>query len=93
MKNQSSEEKKTRYEFRCHSCGEEFEAAGMLMDSFASFSFFLIDPKKCPNCGSIRIMPVMFENDEFQAERYQSMWEQKEKKAETRRKNERATGF
>ena len=83
MKNQPSEEENTQYEFRCHQCGEVF------MDDIFGYEYpltplMLAKPKKCPYCGSVRIMPVMFENDESQAERYQRMWEQEEKKAKGR---------
>ena len=62
MKSQPSEERNTRYEFRCHSCGEEYEAAGLFIDGFAASSILLIKPKECPNCGSNRIMPILFED-------------------------------
>ena len=86
MKNHPSKEDNTQYEFRCHQCGKEFMAVGMLMDSFASSSFLLIKPKECPSCGSIKVMPVMFEDDGVQVERYQRMWELMERKAVDKKK-------
>ena len=80
MKSQPSEERNTQYEFRCHQCGEVF------MDDIFGYEYpltplMLAKPKKCPYCGSVRIMPVMFGDYESQVERYQRIWEQMEKKA------------
>ena len=75
------EEKNPDYLFRCHQCGEEFMAAGVMMEAFACSSFLLIKPKECPKCGSFKIMPVMFDDDEFYVERYQRIWEEKEMRA------------
>ena len=80
MKNQASEEENTQYAFRCHQCGEVF------MDNIFGYEYpltplMLANPKKCPSCGSVRIMPVMYEDFESQAERYHRMWEQMENKA------------
>ena len=75
------EEKNPDYLFRCHQCGEEFMAAGVMMEAFACSSFLLIKPKECPKCGSFKIMPVMFDDDEFYVVRYQRIWEEKEMRA------------
>lgn len=88
MNNQPAKDENTQYEFRCHQCGKEFMAVGILMDGFASSSFLLIKPKECPNCGSIRIMPVLFEDDKFQVEKYQRMWELKEKNTKKEEKRQ-----
>ena len=64
-KNKPSEkigEDNTQYEFRCHQCGGDFMAAGIFIDGFASSSILLLNPKECPNCGSKRIVPVLFED-------------------------------
>ena len=72
------EERNPGYQCRCHQCGEEFKAAGVMMEGFPSTNFLLIDPKECPKCGSFKIMPVMFEYSEFHVKGYQRMWERKE---------------
>lgn len=66
------------YQCRCHQCGEEFRAAGVMMEGFAGTRSLLIMPNECPKCGSFKIMPVMYEDDEFHVEGYQRMWEKKE---------------
>jgi ribosomal protein S27AE len=75
------EEKDSEYLCRCHQCGEEFMAIGVMMEGFASVSFLLMRPKECPKCGSFKIKPVMFDDDEFYVERYQRIWEEKEMRA------------
>ena len=77
MKNQPSEEENTQYEFRCHQCGEVF------MDDIFGYEYpltplMLAKPKKCPYCGSVRIMPAGSLDEDY----YERIWELMEKKAE-----------
>lgn len=81
------EEENPGYRCRCHQCGEEFRAAGVMMEGFPSTAFLLLDPKECPKCGSFKIMPVMFEWDGFHVKGYERMW--KEKEIRTKEQEER----
>lgn len=60
---EEAEEKMPKFEFHCHECGEHFMVAGLVLDNGFE-SNILAFSKKCPNCGSPRIAPVMFEDDE-----------------------------
>ena len=72
------EEKNPDYRCRCHQCGEEFMAVGIMMEGFSCLTFLLIKPKECPKCGSFKIMPVLLEGDDFYVESYERMWKEKE---------------
>jgi hypothetical protein len=72
------EEKNPGYQCRCHQCGEEFRAAGVMIEGLAGTRSLLIMPNECPKCGSFKIMPVKYEDDEFHVEGYRRMWERKE---------------
>ena len=56
-------EKMPEFEFHCHECGEHFMVAGLVLDNGFE-SNILAFSKKCPNCGSPNINPVVFEDDE-----------------------------
>ena len=56
-------EKMPEFEFHCHECGEHFMVAGLVLDNGFE-SNILAFSKKCPNCGSPNINPVVPEDDE-----------------------------
>ncbi len=60
---EEAEEKIPEFEFHCHECGEHFMVAGLVLDNGFE-SNILAFSKKCPNCGSPKIDPMMFEDDE-----------------------------
>lgn len=71
---------KQMYRIRCHQCDNEFMAGGMLLRGLYDYSLLMFC-RECPNCGSLRIMPEMFEDDELQIENYHCYWEQQEREA------------
>ena len=60
---EEAEEKMPKFEFQCHECGEHFMVAGLVLDNGFE-SNILAFSKKCPNCGSPNINPVVPEDDE-----------------------------
>ena len=60
---EEAEEKLPEFEFQCHECGEHFMVGGLVLGDGLE-SKILTFSKKCPNCGSPKVDPVMFENDE-----------------------------
>jgi len=71
---EEAEEKMPEFEFHCHECGEHFMVAGLVLDNGFE-SNILAFSKKCPNCGSPNINPVVFEDDECFPQQKQSwMW-------------------
>ncbi len=60
---EEAEEKIPEFRFHCHECGEHFMVAGLVLDNGLENNILTLS-KKCPNCGSPMIDPVMFEDDE-----------------------------
>lgn len=77
---EKAEEKNTMYEIHCHQCDNVFMSGGILSDGGCNFSLLMLT-KVCPKCGSHRIMPVMFEDDEFNVKNYHRYWERLEREA------------
>ena len=61
---EEAEEKIPKFEFHCHECGEHFKVGGLILDNGFECKL-LANSKTCPNCGSSRIDPLMFEDDDF----------------------------
>ena len=68
---EEAKEKLPEFEFHCHECGEHFMVAGLVLDNGFE-SNILAFSKKCPNCGSPNINPVVFEDDECFPQQKQS---------------------
>lgn len=60
---EEAKEKLPEFEFQCHECGEHFMVAGLVLDNGFESNILALS-KKCSNCGSPKIDPVMFEDDE-----------------------------
>ena len=61
---EEAEEKIPEFEFHCHECGEHFMVGGLVLDNGLESNYLSLS-KKCPNCGSPNINPVVFEDDEY----------------------------
>lgn len=55
------------YKIHCHQCDNEFMASGMLLRGLYDYSLLMFT-RECPNSGSHRFMPEMFEDDEIKKE-------------------------
>ena len=86
---ETTKEENTLYEIHCHQCDNVFMSGGLLLQGICGDFSLLMLCRECPSCGSYRIMPVMFEDDEFKVKNYHRYWERLEreaKKKEERRK-------
>lgn len=61
---EEAEEKMPEFEFQCHECGEHFMVGGLVLGDGLESKILTLS-KKCPNCGSPNINPVVPEDDEF----------------------------
>ena len=77
---ETAKEEKPLYEIHCHQCDNVFMSSGILLDGGCNFSLLMLT-RVCPKCGSHRIMPMMFEDDEFHVKSYHSYWERLEREA------------
>ena len=59
--------------FHCHQCGEEYTADNENI-RFDFRTLMVFKPRECPNCGSIKTMPVMFEQEDLFMDDYRRLW-------------------
>ena len=78
---ETAKEEKPMYEIHCHQCDNVFMSGGLLLEGICSDFSLLMLCRECPSCGSYRIMPVMFEDDEFKVKSYHRYWERLEREA------------
>ena len=78
---ETAKEEKTMYEIHCHHCDNVFMSGGLLLQGiYGDFSLLMLC-RECPSCGSHKIMPVMFEDDEYHVKSYHRYWERLEREA------------
>lgn len=60
-------------QFHCHQCGEKYPANREII-RFRCRPLMVSGPRECPHCGSLKTMPVMFEEENLYEEEYRGLW-------------------